>query len=292
MKSILAEISDRYPRLSYSERLFADYVVTNREQIIHMPIAELSATIGIAPSTIIAAVRKLGFEGYKEFKIALASEQLNPLNTWNPTAPREEEPRQNTYCKVVLSNVDILTESLGTMQFPLIQEAASILLHADNIYLFGVGTSAVLAREAYDFLFRLGLHLYFHEDLHYQSLSIAQMTERDAALIISQTGINNDIIRIASLLKKRQCRTIGISNYSGTPFGKYVDLLLAPLNMLSKVHENHFSLRVPILCIIETLYYVMSEQMGDKYLSMLKVNQQIVEDSSVNRSQNFRADEE
>ena len=37
---------------------------------------------------------------------------------------------------------------------------------------------------------------------------------------------------------------------------------------------------------------VMSEQMGDKYLSMLKVNQQIVEDSSVNRSQNFRADEE
>lgn len=283
MESIFASIAGRYTRLSYSEQLFADYVITNREQIIHMPIAELSASVGIAPSTIIAAVRKLGFSGYKDFKIALASELLNPLDSWAPVSSSGEDAACSTYRKVVQSNIEMLTESLEIVQFPLIQEAAAALLKAERVYLFGVGTSAVLAREAYDFLFRLGLHPSFHEDLHYQVLATARITERDVALIISQTGVNRDIIHIASLLKKRECRSIGISNYTGTPFGKYVDLLLAPLAMLSKVHENHFSLRIPILCIIETLYYVISEQMGDEYQSMLKVNQQLVEGSSVNR---------
>lgn len=61
-----------------------------------------------------------------------------------------------------------------------------------------------------------------------------------------------------------------------------MDLLLAPFTMLSKTHENHFSFRVPILCIIETLYYIMAEQMGERYQSALDLNHQVVKKSSVN----------
>ena len=42
MKSALTEMQNQYMKLSYSERLFADYIFANRDQIIHMPIAELS----------------------------------------------------------------------------------------------------------------------------------------------------------------------------------------------------------------------------------------------------------
>lgn len=282
MKSALTQISNHYARLSYSERLFADYVLAHREQIIHMPIAGLSANIGIASSTIIAAIKKLGFEGYREFKIALASEQLNPVGAWNPVPEKTEPAECNTYEKVVSSNIAALEESLNTMEYSRLQEAAAVLLNADHIYIFGVGTSGVLAREAHDFFFRLGLSSSFHEDLHYQLLATARLKERDIALLISQTGVNKDIINIAEKLKEGGHRAIGISNYMGTPFAKYMDLLLAPLTMLSTTHDNHFSFRVPILCIIETLYYIMSEQMGEQYQSVLSENHQLVENSSIN----------
>ena len=45
MKSALTEMQNQYMKLSYSERLFADYIFANRDQIIHMPIAELSQKI-------------------------------------------------------------------------------------------------------------------------------------------------------------------------------------------------------------------------------------------------------
>lgn len=284
MKSVLTEISNRYSSFSYSERLFADYVLTNRDTIVHMPIAELSSKLGIAPSTIVAATHKMGFEGYRDFKISLASELMNPLDAWENQGSGESALK-STYSMVVQSNIDILKQSLDIVQNSLVNEAASLLLKAEKIYLFGVGASGVLAREAYDFFFRLGLDVHFHEDLHYQLLSTARIEKNDLALIISQTGVNRDIIQIARLIRERHRRSIGISNYTGTPFSKYMDILLAPLTMLSKVHDNHFSFRIPILCMIETLYYEISEQMGERYQDILKENQLLVENSSVNRSQ-------
>lgn len=284
MKSVLTQISNQYASLSYSEGLFADYVLANRDQVIHMAIADVSENIGIASSTIIAAVKKLGYSGFREFKLALASELLNPAGAWKHVPGSKEPEGTNTYRQVVLSNIAALEESLETMKYSLIQDVASLLLNAGHIYIFGVGTSGVLAREAHDFFFRLGLNSTFSEDLHYQLLAAARLKEGDIALLISQTGINKDIINIAEKIKETGQTIIGISNYMGTPFAKYTDLLLAPLTMLSTTHDNNFSFRIPILCIIETLYYTISEQMGEKYQSALKANRQVVEGSSVNRS--------
>ena len=284
MKSVLTQISNQYASLSYSEGLFADYVLANRDQVIHMAIADVSENIGIASSTIIAAVKKLGYSGFREFKLALASELLNPAGAWKHVPGSKEPEGTNTYRQVVLSNIAALEESLETMKYSLIQDVASLLLNAGHIYIFGVGTSGVLAREAHDFFFRLGLNSTFSEDLHYQLLAAARLKEGDIALLISQTGINKDIINIAEKIKETGQTIIGISNYMGTPFAKYTDLLLAPLTMLSTTHDNNFSFRIPILCIIETLYYTISEQMGEKYQSALKANRQVVEASSVNRS--------
>lgn len=298
MKSALTRISNQYASLSYSEALFADYVLAHRDQIIHMAIAEVSEEIGIASSTIIAAVKKLGYTGFREFKLALASELLNPAGAWKHTPGPKEPEGTDTYRQVVLSNIAALKESLETMEYSLIQDAASLLLNARHICIFGVGTSGVLAREAHDFFFRLGLNSTFSEDLHYQLLAAARLKEGDVALLISQTGINKDIINIAEKIRQNWPphvsgspagkgsgqAIIGISNYMDTPFAKYTDILLAPLTMLSTTHDNNFSFRIPILCIIETLYYTISEQMGEKYQSALKANRQVVEDSSVNHS--------
>ena len=73
MKSCFAAISDKYDRLSYSEKIFADYIVMSREEAVHSSIAMLSAKLGIAQSTIVETTKKLGFDGWKEFKIGRAS---------------------------------------------------------------------------------------------------------------------------------------------------------------------------------------------------------------------------
>lgn len=281
MKSCLKQISNIYSNLSYSEKLFADYVLQNRDKVVYMPIAELSEILGIASSTIIAATKKLGFSGFRELKISLASELLNPAENWTPAENNGESSKSDIYSRVLNSNISALQESLQNLTCDQLLKAAAWLLEAPHIYLFGIGTSNILAREAYDFFFRLGLTCTHYEDWHYQLLTTSRLGPGDTALLISQSGVNKDIINLAERLKERGCRTIGISNYMGTPFSKYTDILLAPLTMLSQTHDNHFSFRVPILCIIETLYYMLSDQMGERYLSALDQNHNLVRQTSI-----------
>lgn len=283
MQSCLKQITGMYSQLSYSEKLFADYIMQNREQVICMPIAELSEILGIASSTIVAATKKLGFNGYRELKISLASELLNPAESWGPAKEESDSLKPNIYSRVLQSNINVLQESLQNLKYDQLEKAAAWLLEAPHIYLFGIGTSNILAREAYDFFFRLGLTCTHHENWHYQLLDISRIGGADAALLISQSGVNKDIISLAERLKDRNCHIIGISNYMGTPFSKYTDILLAPLTTLSQVHDNNYSFRVPILCIIETLYYILSEQMGDRYISALDQNHSLVKQTSIVR---------
>lgn len=281
MQSCLKQITNIYSELSYSEKLFADYILKNRDVVVYMPIATLSEILGIASSTIIAATKKLGFSGFRELKISLASELLNPAESWKPTEKEDNLTEPNIYSRVLQSNISALQESLQNLKYNQLEKASSWLLESPRICLFGIGTSNILAREAYDFFFRLGLNCTYHEDWHYQILDTSHLGPSDTALLISQSGVNKDIISLAERLKERDCRIIGISNYMGTPFSKYTDILLAPLTMLSQTHENHFSFRIPILCIIEALYYILSEQMGDRYISAMDQNHSLVRQTSI-----------
>ena len=154
MISCTKNIIDNYNRLSYSEKIFADYVLANKCKVVYMSIKELADTMGIASSTIIAATKKLGYSGLKEFKISLASEPTNSTDHMVvPSSQMQQGP--NIFKEVVYSNISALEETFNTLSYSLIEQAASLLLSAGTIHIYGIGTSAILAREAYDFLFRL-----------------------------------------------------------------------------------------------------------------------------------------
>ena len=283
MISCTKNIIDNYNRLSYSEKIFADYVLANKCKVVYMSIKELADTMGIASSTIIAATKKLGYSGLKEFKISLASEPTNSTDHMVvPSSQMQQGP--NIFKEVVYSNISALEETFNTLTYSLIEQAASLLLSAGTIHIYGIGTSAILAREAYDFLFRLCLNCILYDDPYYQQISIATQKENDVSLIITQSGVNRNILIIAEKIHNSSHKVIGISNYRGTPFSKYCDVLLAALPSISNIHDNHFSFRIPILCILETLFYTLSQAMGDRYKSALNLNQRIIKETSISHA--------
>ena len=283
MISCTKNIIDNYNRLSYSEKIFADYVLANKCKVVYMSIKELADTMGIASSTIIAATKKLGYSGLKEFKISLASEPTNSTDHMVvPSSQMQQGP--NIFKEVVYSNISALEETFNTLSYSLIEQAASLLLSAGTIHIYGIGTSAILAREAYDFLFRLCLNCILYDDPYYQQISIATQKENDVSLIITQSGVNRNILIIAEKIHNSSHKVIGISNYRGTPFSKYCDVLLAALPSISNIHDNHFSFRIPILCILETLFYTLSQAMGDRYKSALNLNQRISKETSISHA--------
>lgn len=275
MPSRFSEIQKNVDRLSYSERLFAEYALKNQSTVIHMPIASLADALGIASSTIISACKKLGYSGYKDFKIELASAPNNPL-LFNWDNPPFASSSKDIYHKVIHSNIAALQETLETMDFSKFEEAANVLINADTIYVLGESTAAILAEGAYDFLIRLGLKCIFSREHQYKFLFARHATPSDAALIVTQSGVNRNTLAIAEVFKKSHCPIIGISNFSGTAFANISDILIASFPSPTDLHENNFSFRIPINCTIETLFYVIIQQNEARFQDALKHNTHLV----------------
>ncbi len=281
MKSCLKRIGENYNSLTYSEKIVVNYIFKNVERVIHMPIRDLSHETGIAPSTIITMLKKFNISGYSEFKIMLASESTDSTTSGWGNIIQNENNSKNLIQKVIRSNIDSLKELEIGMNEKQIHQAVSVLYEAKNIYLFGVGASGILAQEAADFFYRLGFYCSYSSDFHHQLLFASFAKKNDIALLISQSGINNDIIQVSQILQERGITSIGISNFRGTPFSKYVSLLIAPYSKPSTVHDNNFALRIPILCILEIIYYAIGEKMGNSFYKALDSNHQIVKGQTI-----------
>lgn len=279
--SCLKTIHDQYKSLSYSEKLVADYTFNKAAELVNLSIQELAEILGIAPSTIICFVKKIGFTGYSQFKIALASEVLNPTHKqWDIHSINATD---NLYISTAKSNIKALEESFDLMDFSKIETAADMIATANKTILFGIGSSSMLAHEAYDLFLRLGLNCSINDDIHHQMLAASLMRENDVGVVFSQSGVNKNIMQIVETITNNHGKTIGICNYSKTPFSKMVTVGLAPFSSVSSYYPKHYVFKIPILCIIETLYYTLANKLKNVEESIAK-SKNIVEDTSVGSS--------
>ena len=69
---IVQAIKEKYPGLSDSHRLVADFVLQNLETAALMPVSGLAAQIGTSDATLIRFAQEVGYGGYKEMREHLA----------------------------------------------------------------------------------------------------------------------------------------------------------------------------------------------------------------------------
>ncbi len=281
--SYLKDLVDIYPKLSTSEKIFADYVLRQPEDLIKTSIHDVSKELGVSVSTIISMIKKTGLEGYAELKLQLAGEANNPMRSqsWDSLIEKEDGEIQDIYSNVVDSNIKALSQSKEYVNYKDLRYAAELISRAPRVCFFGTGSSSLLVAEAHDLLFRLGLNCCYNQDRDHQMITAACMKEDEIAIMISQTGVNVDNLKLASILMNQGVRIIGISNYSGTPFSKMTTVNLAPLGGGEQEFGSHFTLRIPIFCIIEALYYTLIDVIGDEAKETARKVREIAVSSSL-----------
>jgi DNA-binding MurR/RpiR family transcriptional regulator len=265
MRSCLLAIKSNSARFSPSQNKIADYVVSNSNEVIFLPINELAKKLGISVSTVFTFVKKLGFSGYQEFKISLASETINATNS--SVHLGKDASYKEMHRRIINMAKNELNQTVECFQETHFREAIQLLMQASSIYLFGIGSSGVIASEAFHQFSRLGLCCHLITDFHFQLIAATLIPKDSVAFVISQSGVNRDIHEILTILRQQSVKVIGLSNYSKTPFAKAVDLLVysydgEPINSL-----EGFSSRIPMISIIESMYQALYLQLKEKSIS-------------------------
>ncbi len=266
---VIVKIKAIYSALSSKEKIVADYIMNNPKEIIHLSITEFSENSSVAEATIFRFCKRLGFRGYQAFKIALASEYVEPIQNIHEEINEEDEVHTLAK-KVFMGHIEAINDTLNLLDADKLETIVDLLSRATRIDFYGSGGSSAIAMDAYHKFLRTGINCNAHSDGHQQIISAAMLGPGQAAIGISHSGSNKDVIEALRIAKANGAATIAITNHYKSPLTKEADYVLYTTSRETYFRSEALASRLVQLSLIDVLHVAVSLRKKEETLTNLQ----------------------
>jgi RpiR family carbohydrate utilization transcriptional regulator len=201
-KTRIQESADILPRLermmdsmTRSEIRIAKRLLASPNEFVRSSVRGVAADLGVSEPTILRFCRAIGCEGFKDLKFRLIQELAltqamsdQAVRATKPAsaselATRDKDPEGD---RVFDTIIEALTRTRDTLPYKDLLTSAQAIAKAGRVLVYGIGgSSATLAAEAHNRLFRLNIPIMVFTDGYTQRMSAAILEEGDVALFIS-----------------------------------------------------------------------------------------------------------
>ena len=249
MEELFQRIQDSYSELSPTRQMIAQYFINNYNEIPFQSITVIAKNLGVSETSIIKYCSQLGFSGFSDFK-SKALEYVQMKALWQEkTAVNISAGRG----KDIITNVvkEEFANIQKTIQDEQNQKSLLVLLdaldRAENIYIVGIRSSAILARYLY---LSLGQQGYRTIALTPRScdcrLEAIRMDKKDLLISFAFSNYHRDTVDIVEYAVKKGIEHISITDTLLSPTARFAKTsLICTINSF----HNTPSLVAPIaLC--------------------------------------------
>ena len=274
--SIRLSIKSMYTNLSEKEKKIADFILENPVVVGSNSINDLSETLEIAPSTIFQFTRKIGYQGFKDFKLALLTQGRSETEITIHENIYDSDSLLTKAQKVFDTNISTLLDTRKFLDQASLEQALGYLKDAESVYFFGVGGSEIVATDAYHKFLRAPLRVHHSTDYHIQLMEASLMKPSDCAILISHTGRSHETIEIAKAAKEAGAKLIVLTSSSQSPLALLGDAVFVSIAEETEFRSEALSSRIAQLSILDSLYVIlMFERKKASKESMAKVRKRI-----------------
>lgn len=268
-KTAKIRIKQLYRTMSPKEKLIADYVLKDGNDFSRKSISDISYELGVADSTIFQFTKKLGYDGFRDFKITLVSEESDFKSTVHENVLRGDD-LEAVINKVFDSAKQTILDTKKMSDISEYRKSIDILVQSERLFIFGVGGSNAVAMDAYHKFLRSPIFPIYSTDAHIQLMNASLITEKDCALIVCHTGLTIDILNMAQLIKENKAKIISITSYPISPLGDLSDAILTTYSEETNYRSESLASRISQLAIIDALFVALSVKNEKKSLDSLK----------------------
>ena len=254
-RDIFSVLRGYYNSLSPSERKVADFVMSNASDVLPMTLSELAEHSGVSDATAVRFFRSAGFRTFFEFKVAL-TRSFAEVTDLIHDGLEEDDPPHVVAIKVFRGCIQALKDTQQVLDAEVFESALNLLDNADSIFIAGVGTSAPMAHELNNRLFRLRLNCQAETDSYLQLMKASLLTNRDVLVIISHSGTSSDPLNTATEAREHGCPVICITGNHLSPLAKLADVVL--LAVSHETRSETISSRVAQHALIQAIYVALA----------------------------------
>ena len=262
-KDLAALIESEMPNLSKGKRRIAETILSDYDKIAYMTAAKLSEMVGVSESTVVRFAIDLGFDGYPEFQHAV-QELVRAKLTPNQRIRISEERIKgaNPIENVMLSDAEKIKYTMQTVDREAFSAAVDAIVAAENVYIFGVRSSAFLAG-----FFNFNLSMIQDNVRLVQPTSSSEIFEqilgigrRDVLFAISFPRYSAKVVNALKYARSREAEVIALTDSVQSPLAEHASYLLTAQSDMASFVD---SLVAP-LSIIDALLVAVTQRRGDE----------------------------
>lgn len=271
MKSALLRLRESRDSLSETERAVADYLLTHPQEAMELSIHEMAERSFSSPSTIVRMCRRIGFDGFKEFRRCVTYEMAVRKQSQEEEQKEisREDSLEEIIEKITYKNIMSLEDTKNLLDGETLAKCVDLISQCRAVLLFGIGASLCAARDAYLKFLRLNKPCIVNDDWHSQYLQAKNATPDDLGIVISYSGETVEMVECMKAMKENGTPIIAITRCVNSPVSQLADYKLYTAANESVFRSGAMSSRISQLNIIDILYTAFANGEYDYMLERL-----------------------
>lgn len=146
MNDLMNNIQNNLMKFSKGQRLIAKYIIEHYDKAAFLTASKLGATVGVSESTVVRFATELGYDGYPHLQRALQEMIRNKLTSVQRMEVTSDRMGDQDILRTVLTaDIDKIRMTLNEIDQNSFEAVVDAILHAKNIYILGVRSSAALS---------------------------------------------------------------------------------------------------------------------------------------------------
>ncbi|MGL3149598.1 MurR/RpiR family transcriptional regulator [Microbacterium sp. A82] len=257
--SIQSTIEAAASTLPPSLARIATVVRENPSIVIDMTINELAQECSTSVASVVRFCRAIGFSGYATLRMALATELGKeaaqfPTRGASGSEISDDDSLREAVSKLAALELLAIEETIGQLDFDVLEAAIDDIDRAERILLYGIGASQFVAEDLTHKLLRVGRNAHVLTDPHEAVAATVLNAGRTVAIGFSHSGETNETVRFLRTASDNGASTVAVTSAKGSRLALASDHAL-----FTEVRESSFRAgamvsRIAQLALIDSLF--------------------------------------
>ena len=262
IRAMLPEMPAATARVAY-------YLLENPQAPLTLAIGDLAERAGTSPATVTRFCRTLGFAGYVELRVSIATDvgRSSTVDSWSTEIGRAFEPDDSpaeVLSMLIGAHTRTLHEATSAIDLVAMSEISRRIAVSTHVDIYGVGGSAMLAQELQGRLYRIGVKTYAWSEVHAGLTSAAILDGRAVAIGISATGRTDETIQMLTEAGRAGAFTVAVSNNPTSPLAELADRSLVTSIYEQFLQPDDLSAKHGQLLVLDLLYLLVAQEDYDR----------------------------
>lgn len=243
---------------THSEKEVAAYILKNTDKVKEMTIKDLAQACYSSNPTIIRMCRRLGFSGFKPFKVALMLEieaskfAVNDVNMDFPFGKDANiQEIGSALSSLYKETIDLVNSQID---YSNLEKVIDVLIQSENVFLFAFGDSKIAAESFVKKMIRIKKYPQLASEDTERMIFANNITSKDCAFFVTYSGHLKAYETCINIIKSKGAKVVVLTAHEDSYIARKSDYLITFAEQENTVNIARFYSQLATEYLLNIVY--------------------------------------